>query len=188
MNKFINQKVSIALASVGILATAALVFAQTADTIAPTVSVTAPVASAVVSGSVAVSATSTDDVGVAGVQFKLDGTNLGAEVTTAPYSVSWNTVLTSNGAHLLTAVARDGTGNSTTSAPVSVTVSNITTLPPTPTSTPNPEVFRKQTLEINPSGNVQIHNAKVLSNSSIKNIERFRGYLLFARVKAVSLS
>ena len=30
-------------------------------------------------------------MGVVGVQFKLDGANLGAEDTAAPYSVSWNT-------------------------------------------------------------------------------------------------
>ena len=42
---------------------------------------------ATVSGTaVTVSATASDNVGVAGVQFKLDGANLGAEDTTAPYS------------------------------------------------------------------------------------------------------
>ena len=34
---------------------------------------------------VTVSATAADNVGVAGVQFKLDGANLGAEDTTSPY-------------------------------------------------------------------------------------------------------
>src|SRR5207245_591052 len=62
-----------------------------ADTTPPTVSITAPAAGASVSGTVAVSASATDDVGVVGVQFKLDGVNLGAEVTRAPYSISWNT-------------------------------------------------------------------------------------------------
>ena len=37
------------------------------------------------------SATASDNVGVAGVQFKLDGANLGAEDTTAPYACRWNT-------------------------------------------------------------------------------------------------
>jgi hypothetical protein len=59
-----------------------------------------------------------------GVQFKLDGANLGAEDTTAPYSIAWNTTTTTNGTHTLTAVARDAAGNTTTSAPVTVTVSN----------------------------------------------------------------
>ena len=38
------------------------------------------------SGTTTVTATATDNGGVAGVQFKLDGANLGAEDTTAPYS------------------------------------------------------------------------------------------------------
>jgi hypothetical protein len=94
------------------------------DTTAPAVSVTSPASGAVVSNTATVSATATDNVGVAGVQFKLDGTNLAAEDTASPYSVSWNTALASNGQHTLTAVARDGAGNTKTSAPVTVDVSN----------------------------------------------------------------
>src|SRR5439155_16027981 len=71
------------------------------------------------------SALPADNVGVAGVQFKLDGTtNLGAEDTTFPYSVAWNSTTATNGPHTLTAVARDAAGNTTTSAGVSVTVNN----------------------------------------------------------------
>ena len=90
-----------------------------ADTTAPTVSVTAPANNATVSGTVPLSATASDNVGVAGVQFLVDSAALGAEDTTAPYSVSWNT--TTAGPHTLTAQARDAAGN-TTSASVSVTV------------------------------------------------------------------
>ncbi len=101
--------------------------ALSADTTPPTVSMTAPTAGATVTGTVTVSASASDNVGVAGVQFKLDGVNLGAEVTAAPYSVSWDTTTAPDAAHTLTAVARDAAGNSATSAPVSVTVSNGTT-------------------------------------------------------------
>src|SRR6185436_9926161 len=73
---------------------------------------------------IAVSATATDSVGVAGVQFKLDGGNLGAEDTTAPYSASLNTTTLANGSHTLTAVARNTSGSTATSSPVTVTVSN----------------------------------------------------------------
>jgi len=62
---------------------------------------------------------------VVGVQFSLDGANLGAEDTSAPYSVSWDTTTTSNGSHTLTARARDAAGNFCTST-VTVTVSNDT--------------------------------------------------------------
>src|SRR5439155_833888 len=94
------------------------------DTTPPTVSITSPAGGATVSGTTAVSASASDNVGVVGVQFLLDGAALGAEDTTSPYSVSWNTANTGNGSHTLTATARDAAGNRTTSAGVTVTVSN----------------------------------------------------------------
>src|SRR5439155_20520526 len=105
------------------------------DTTPPTVSVTAPAGGATVSGSsVTVSASASDNVSVAGVQFQLDGASLGAEDTASPYSVTWNTTTAANGTHQLTALARDSSGNTATSASVSVTVNNDTT-PPTATMT-----------------------------------------------------
>ena len=95
------------------------------DNAVPAVSVSSPISGATVSGTVVVSATASDNVGVVGVQFKLDGVNLGAEDTTSPFSVSWNTTSTANGSHVLTAVARDAAGNTNTSASVSVAVSNV---------------------------------------------------------------
>ena len=74
--------------------------------------------------SVTVSANASDNVGVAGVQFKLDGANLSSEITSAPYNLSWDTTATGNGSHSLTAAARDAAGNQTTSTAVTVTVSN----------------------------------------------------------------
>jgi len=101
------------------------------DIVAPTVSMTAPTSGATVSGSaVAVSANASDNVGVAGVQFQLDGVDLGAELTAVPYSLSWNTTTASDGAHTLTAVERDAAGNVATSAPVSVTTLNTAPTPP----------------------------------------------------------
>src|SRR5439155_7019993 len=81
------------------------------DTIPPTVAITAPTAGTTVAGTITVSASATDNVGVAGVQFKLDGATLGVEDTTAPYAVSWNTTAAADGTHTLTAVARDAAGN-----------------------------------------------------------------------------
>src|SRR3989475_8131736 len=99
------------------------------DVTPPTVSITAPAAGSTVVGTVTVSASATDNIGVVGVQFKLDGANLGAEATVAPYSVAWNTTTAVTGAHTLTAVARDAAGNIATSAAVSETVANDTTPP-----------------------------------------------------------
>ncbi len=94
------------------------------DTTGPTVGITAPANGADVLGTVAITANASDDVGVVGVQFKVDGVNVGAEDTSAPFSVNWNTTASSNGAHTVTAVARDAANNTSTSAPVSVTISN----------------------------------------------------------------
>jgi Concanavalin A-like lectin/glucanases superfamily/Bacterial Ig domain/Abnormal spindle-like microcephaly-assoc'd, ASPM-SPD-2-Hydin len=94
------------------------------DTTAPTVQVTAPGAGATVSGTISVTATAADNVGVVGVQFLLDGAALGAEQTTAPYGVAWATGSVANGTHSLSARARDAAGNTTLAASVVVTVAN----------------------------------------------------------------
>ena len=108
----------------------------TNDTTAPTVTVTSPAAASSVSATVTVTATAADDVGVAGVQFLLDGVPLGAEDTAAPYELAWDTAPVANGAHTLTAVARDAAGQQTTSAAVSVTVANDTTAPTVTVTSP----------------------------------------------------
>ena len=115
-------------------------FTSTADTIAPIVSLTAPANGATVSDtSVMVSATASDNVGVVGVQFKLDGVNLANEDIVSPYTITWDTTTATNASHVLTATARDAAGNQTTSSAVAVTVSNVSpaptvTLSATPTS------------------------------------------------------
>jgi Big-like domain-containing protein len=106
-------------------------FNTTADTTPPTVAITSPASGATVANTINVTANASDNRGVAGVQFRLDGANLDAEDTSAPYSVSWNTTSAGNGSHTLTAIARDVAGNSTTSAGVTVDVSNGSTNPPT---------------------------------------------------------
>jgi hypothetical protein len=94
------------------------------DSVAPTVSITGPADGATVTGNVTVSATATDNVGVVGVQFLVDGAALNTEVTTAPYTVKWNTNAKGGlaGQHTLSARARDAAGNVTASAGVTVTV------------------------------------------------------------------
>ncbi len=96
------------------------------DTTPPTVSITSPAAGATLTGSVNITATASDNTAVAGVQFRLDGTSLGSEVTGAgpTYTFNWNTASATNAAHTLSARARDAAGNSATAPNVSVTVSN----------------------------------------------------------------
>jgi hypothetical protein len=95
------------------------------DSIAPTVAITSPSGGSTVGGTITLSASASDNIGVAGVQWLLDGAAFGAEMTSSPYAVSWNTTTAANGGHTLRAVARDNAGNRTTSAAVSVTVSNV---------------------------------------------------------------
>jgi glucose/arabinose dehydrogenase/chitodextrinase len=91
----------------------------------PTVAITAPADNAQVSEIVTVTANATDDFGVSGVQFFVDGVATGAEDGTAPYGLQWDTRNLANGAHTITARARDASGNSTLSAPVNVNVANV---------------------------------------------------------------
>jgi hypothetical protein len=90
----------------------------------PTVSMIAPATRGVITNLSTLWALASDANGVAGVQFLLDGTSLGAEVTTPPYSIIWNTSTGTSGSHTLAARARNTSGLTTTSAPVPVTVDN----------------------------------------------------------------
>ncbi len=92
------------------------------DATAPTVSV-APLP-AVVGGVITITANAADNVGVAGVQFLIDGTASGAEDTASPWALQIDTDLLNSGSHTVTARARDAAGNSTTSAAVSFIVDN----------------------------------------------------------------
>ncbi len=101
------------------------VTAFTVDTTNPTVSVTAPTEGEVVSGTAyAITANASDNIAVAGVQFKVDGSNQGAEDTVSAYSTTWNTTLVSDGSHTVTAVARDTATNTATATTITVTVDN----------------------------------------------------------------
>jgi hypothetical protein len=109
----------------------------TPDTTLPAVAITAPANNATVSGTATITASATDNVAVASVQFKVDNANSGAAVLSAPYSAALVTTALTNGNHILSAVAVDTSGNAATSAIVTVNVNNvgaapsITTLNPT---------------------------------------------------------
>jgi chitodextrinase len=106
----------------------------TADTTAPTTSITAPAAGATVSGTITVTASASDNVGVTKVEFYADGTLKGS-VTALPYTFSLNTTSLSDGTHSVTAKAYDAAGNVGTSPSVSITVKNSTTNTTTTTAT-----------------------------------------------------
>jgi Bacterial Ig domain len=86
------------------------------------VSIVTPSAGANVQGKVKLTATASGNQNVAGVQFQVDGQNVGAERRSGKFSVSWNTGSVAPGMHIVTAIARDLTGNTSVSAPVMVNV------------------------------------------------------------------
>ncbi|KAF0142156.1 MAG: fibronectin type III domain-containing protein, partial [Stygiobacter sp.] len=104
------------------------VIISTADTTPPVISITSPANNSTITGTVTINSNASDNIGVTGVQYKLDGSNLGTEVVTSPYSLSWNTAQTTDGTHTLSAVARDAAGNTAT-ALLTVNVSNTVTNP-----------------------------------------------------------
>lgn len=94
------------------------------DTTPPTVTLTAPAADASVAGPVTIAADANDDVALLGVQFQLNGSNIGDLVAAAPYSLEWDVSPYCNGEHALVAVAHDTSGNVTASNPIHVMISN----------------------------------------------------------------
>ena len=88
----------------------------------PSVSMTSPAPSSTVAGLLTVSANASDAAAVVGVQFLLDGSPVGAELTSLPYSFVLDTTPLNLGPHTLSARARDGSGLSSTSAAVPFTV------------------------------------------------------------------
>jgi peptidoglycan/xylan/chitin deacetylase (PgdA/CDA1 family) len=92
---------------------------------APTVSFTAPANNATVSGAaVALTVNTTNTVGV---QYKVDNTNSGAEVTTSPFGKTIDTTGLTNGNHTIAAVARNS-ANQTVTATITVNVQNLPTV------------------------------------------------------------
>ncbi len=93
-----------------------------------TPSVTVTNAAGTVSGMVtlAASASGQGSYTVSSVQFRVDGTAVGAPDTSAPYSVLWSSISVANGAHQITAVVTDSANQMTTSPAVTLTVNNGT--------------------------------------------------------------
>jgi glycerophosphoryl diester phosphodiesterase len=98
---------------------------------APIVSMSAPTASSTVSGTTTISANASDAGAITSVQFQLNGANLGNAVTSAPYSLDWDTTAVADGTYTLRAVATNSASLQTTSQQVTVTVKNTVTVPPT---------------------------------------------------------
>ena len=92
------------------------------DTQPPSVAVVSPASGATVSGTVTLTASAGDNVGVSSVEFLVDGVSVGMGGST--YSLAWDSRTVGNGSHTLAARAVDSAGNAATSSPVTINVSN----------------------------------------------------------------
>lgn len=92
-----------------------------ADTLPPEVAIEQPQPGDMVTGSVEIAATASDDLGVREVVFSVDGVPIHVD-TDAPYATTWDTSAMGDGVYLLGASAVDLAGNVGESSPVSVTV------------------------------------------------------------------
>ena len=177
----ITATVTDAAGNTSIAAVSVTVANISGDSTPPVVTITSPANNSTVSGTVTLSATATDQVGVVSVVFDVDGIQIGTQVNSAPYSVSWNTSTVTNGTHTISVVASDAADNSST-ATIKLTVSNV--LNP-PSGTANVLVYQD---ELNPdwfnsSWNVNMNfNATehiYSGNSSLKVIQQAWGGLRF---------
>jgi subtilisin family serine protease len=98
------------------------------DSVAPIVSLTTPVSGSTVSGSVTVTASASDNIGVSRVEFYVNGMLVSTR-TSAPYSFSWDTRTVASGITTLSAKAYDVAGNIGQSGSVTVTVSQALAVP-----------------------------------------------------------
>jgi len=81
------------------------------DTTLPSVAIISPIPNAPVSGQVHIIATASDNVGVVAVRIKVDGAQVGAELTSPPYEVPWESTAVANTRHEISVEAKDAAGN-----------------------------------------------------------------------------
>ncbi len=151
-------------------ATSSVVNVTAAD-LPPSVTLTNPAnASQFLTGSsVSLSASATDDSGVANVAFYVDGTLVGNSIT-SPYSASW---IATPGAHVLTAVATDNASQSTTSAVVNVTGKLPTVAITSPTNTQTVSIY-----------NYNVTATASVSPGTITNVAFYVDTVLFSNLTA----
>ena len=147
---------------------AAKKYGVTSDTTAPKAAILAPLGSTSVSGTVPVSVSASDNLGVSRVELKANGTVVAVD-SAAPYSFSWNSTGAPNGMANLVAVAYDAAGNAGSSASVAVNVANATST--TAIDTVKPTITITNPVAGNVSGTVVI-SISVADNSDVAGIRQ----------------
>jgi hypothetical protein len=91
----------------------------------PTAAMLAPAANQTVTNKTTVAANANSTTSsITGVQFLLDGANVGTQVSSPPYSMTWDTTTATAGSHTLAAIAYDSAGLNTQSSAITVNVDN----------------------------------------------------------------
>lgn len=126
---------------------------STLDIQPPSVAITSPQNDTIATGLVPVSITATDNVAVSRVELRVNSTIVAVD-SSQPFAFSWDSTGVPNGLAKLTAYAYDSTGNAATSSPVTVTVSNGTTIVVKDTTAPVVSIVRPVAGSV--SGNVNI--------------------------------
>jgi subtilisin family serine protease len=139
-----------------------------ADTQAPSVAISNLAASSTVSGVVPVDIVATDNVGVARVELKVNGTMVAVD-NTAPYGFSWDTAGFANGMASVVAYAYDAAGNVAASSSISVNVANNIPLVQNDTTPPTLRIANPVSGRVN--GNVTV-STSADDNSGSANVRQ----------------
>jgi nitrite reductase/ring-hydroxylating ferredoxin subunit len=152
-------------------APATVVTVNIADTTAPTVAIATSSTNVTAAGSITLTATATDNVGVAKVEF-YEGSNMLGTKTASPFTQVVTFALSNNGSHAYTAKAYDAVGNATVSAAVTVTV-NISA----PDTTPPTVSLAASSTNVTAAGSVTL-TATATDNVGVSKVEFYEGTTL----------
>lgn len=137
-----------------------------ADQIKPTVAITSPAGGSIVSGSVSVTASATDNVKVTKLVLAANG-NILCTLTAASGTCIWNTAAYPNGGNTLTATAYDAANNAGVAQAV-VTVANGDTIKPVVSfvsvSPQASQLAGQVTVNVASSDNIGVANVMVSAN------------------------
>src|SRR5262249_27217831 len=97
-------------------ASVSVTVSQKPDSPPPTVTLTGPVNHHSLPGPNNLTATASDNVAVANVQFSVDGKGVSGPITSGPYQAVWDSSKVADGNHTITATATDTSGNTATSS------------------------------------------------------------------------
>jgi hypothetical protein len=125
--------------------------------------------------------TATDDIGVAHVEFLLDGA-VGVDDTSAPFQQTLDTTTLSNGVHTLGARAYDAAGNIGTAQIVTIDVENGDTTPPTIAIKANMDSRFNVTVTANTFDNIGVVRVEFFLNGALASTDFTDPYSAVMRI------